>query len=421
MKRVTLFFFCLCPLFAFAQKANEKGESFNLKKTVKEIRSYEKADNYTKIHETLQQTFAKWPEAKEVARLWHDEMRAQFELAKADNTKLFLKNKPDTASYFTHVLETYRAGLQCDTLDRRADKRGQVRPRYTRSVGETLTLLRNNLRSGGRYFYLKKRYAEAFSHLDIYLQTIGSPLLLTSSASYTKANEPFDVDSVGIAVLAVMAASQDGNAAGVLKYVDLAECDTAHRATLIYMRAKAHLALEDTAAYYATLHDGFSQYPTEKNFYSPLIDHSNASRDFAHSLELVNRLISCEPRNDIFWALKGKLFEAMELPDSAECVYLHILSMDGKYAEIYASLGNVYVEMAHKAQPRVPVRPGSKSFAANKQAVRKRYLQARKAFEKAMELSPSESSLWRAGLRETYFKLNDGKALKELEKKEAKP
>lgn len=416
MKRVVLLFFCLFPLFALAQKADEKGETFNLKKTVKEIRSYEKADNYTKIHETLQQAFSKWPEAKEVARLWHAEMRAQFELAKADNVKLFLNNKPDTASYFSHVLETYRAGLRCDTLDCKADKRGQVRPRYTRSVSETLTLLRNNLRSGGRYFYLKKRYADAFSHLDVYLRTIGSPLLLTASSSYTKADEPLDADSVSMAVLAVMAASQDGNAAGVLRYADLAERDTAHRAVLIDLRAKAHLALADSSAYYATLQKGFALYPTEKNFYSPLIDRSNASRDFAHSLELVNRLIACEPRNDIFWTLKGKLFEAMELPDSAENVYLHILSMDGKYAEIYASLGNVYVEMAHRLQSRASARPGTKSFAANKRAVRQRYQQAREAFEKARELSPADDSLWRAGLRETYFKLNDGKALKELEK-----
>lgn len=417
MKRVALLFFCLFPLFAIAQKTNEKGESFNLKKTIKEIRSYEKADNYAKIHETLQQAFSKWPEAKEVARLWHEEMQAQFELAKAENVKIFLNNKPDTASYFSHVLETYRAGLRCDTLDCRADKRGQIRPHYTRSVSETLTTLRNNLRSGGRYFYLKGRYADAFNHLDVYLQTIGSPLLLSTSASYMKTEEPLDADSVSIAVLAVMAASQEGNATGVLKYADLAETDTAHRIILIDLHAKAHLSLADTASYYATLQRGFSQYPTEKSFYSPLIDRSNAQRDFAHSLELVNRLISREPRNDIFWTLKGKLFEAMELPDSAESVYQHILSMDGKYAEIYASLGNVYIEMAHRLQQQTPVQPGSKSFAANKRAVRQRYQQAREALEKARELSPSDDSLWRSGLREAYFKLNDGKALKELEKK----
>lgn len=417
MKRAVLLFFCLFPLFAIAQKVNEKGASFNLKKTIKEIRSYEKADNYAKIHETLQQAFSKWPEAKEEARLWHEEMRAQFEMAKADNVKLFLNTKPDTASYFSHVLETYRAGLRCDSLDRKADKRGQVRPHYTRSVSETLTTLRNNLRSGGRYFYLKGRYADAFNHFDVYLQTIGSPLLLSSSAPYTKAEEPLDADSVGIAVLAVMAASQEGNAAGTLKYADLAEQDTAHRAMIIDLCAKAHLASTDTVAYYATLQGGFSQYPTEKNFYSPLIDRSNAQRDFAHSLEIVNRLISCEPRNDIFWTLKGKLFEAMELPDSAESVYQYILSMNGKYAEIYASLGNVYIEMAHRLQQRTPMQPRSKSFAANKRAVRQRYQQARDAFEKARELSPSDDSLWRLGLREAYFKLNDGKALKELEKK----
>lgn len=410
MKRLVFIFFGVFALCASAQKETN-AEAFNLKKTLREARSYEKADNFQKLHETVQTAFTKWPEAKREARLWHYEMLAQYELAKSDNVKLFLKNKPDTASYFSHVLETYRAGLHCDSLDRLPDSKQRVRPEYTRHISETLTLLRNNLRSGGRYYLRKQNYAAAFSHLDLYLSTIGSPLLMTNAPAYTKATDPLDKDSVEMAVLAVMAGSKAKSYQDALKYAALAELDTARRATLIDVRAQAHLGLGDTITYYKVLAEGFEQYPTDVRFYKPIIDHYNATHEFDKSLTLVNRLIALEPSNDIFWSLKGKLFEATACPDSAEAVYNHILDLGGKYAETYASLGNVYIEQAHQAAARMSVKS-----SATRQALTALYRKARQALEQARELAPDTPLLWRDGLREAYFKLNEGKALRSLEK-----
>lgn len=411
MKRFVLIFLGLFALCATAQKT-ATSEPFNLKKTIREVRGYVKDDNYQKVHETLQTAFQKWPEAKSAAELWRYEMEAQFELAKADNVKLFLKNRPDTASYFSHVLETYRAGLRCDSLDRLPDRKGRVRPEHTRQVATLLTTLRNNLRSGGRFYLKKQQYANAFSHFDTYLSTVGSPLLLTESTVYAKAKEPLDADTVDVGVMAVMAGSLAKDYRSALKYAALAERDTAHRAKLIDVRAQAHLALGDTVAHYAALSEGFRLYPTDQRFYSPLIDHYNHNSEFDRSLSMVDSLLSIQPDNDIFWTLKGKLYEAMELPDSAAEVYSHIVDLGGKYAEVYASLGMVYIEMAHRQAARQTARPN----AQLRQAIAARYRQAREALEKARELSPDTPDLWRNGLREVYFKLNDGKALRKLEK-----
>lgn len=415
MKRFVLIFFSVFSLLAQAQKAEKKAETFNLKKTLKEIRSYEKADNYSKVHETLQTAFQKWPEANSNARLWHYEMQAQVRLAKDENTKLFLNSKPDTASYFAHVLQIYQAGLRCDSLDRLPNKKGRIEPQFTRNISETLTTVRNNLRSGGRFYYLKKRYADAYNHIDLYLRTIGSPLLLTSSPTYAKAKFPLDQDSIRMAVLAVFTAHQSDNAQGVLKYAPCAEQDTAHRALLIEMRAQAHRALADTATYYATLHHGFTLYPTDRRFYTPLIDHYNATHEFQQSLALVDTLTRLEPQSDIFLSLKGKLYEAMSLPDSAETIYQQILSRNTTSPEVYASLGGVYIEQAHRLASDLRTQQSAKKSASIKSKIKKRYTKARTALEKARELAPDNSSLWRDGLREVYFKLNDGKALKALE------
>lgn len=414
MKQLLFIFFGVFALCASAQK-EASAEAFSLKKTMREARSYEKADNFQKLHETVQAAFSKWPEAQREARLWRYEMLAQYELAKADNVKLFLKNKPDTASYFSHVLETYRAGLRCDSLDRLPDAKQRVRPEFTRQISETLTLLRNNLRSGGRYYLRKQNYAAAFSHLDLYLATIGSPLLQTSAPIYAKAKEPLDTDSVEMAVLAVMAGSKAKNYQDALKYAALAERDTARRAALIDVRAQAHLGLGDSLSYYNVLREGFELYPSDARFYTPLIDHYNAAHQFGQSLDLVNRLIALEPANDIYWSLKGKLFEATACPDSAEAVYCHILELGGKYAETYASLGNVYIEQAHLQAARTTVKT-----AAARQSLTALYRKARQAFEHARKLAPDTPALWRNGLRESYFKLNDGKALRSLEKSQTK-
>jgi len=415
MKHFALIFFSVFSLLAHAQKADKKTEPFNLKKTLKEIRTLEKADNYSKIHQTLQTAFTKWPEANTNARLWHYEMQAQAHLANDENTKLFLNNKPDTANYFAHVLQIYQAGLRCDSLDHLPNKKGRIEPQYTHSISETLTAVRNNLRSGGRYFYLKKRYAEAYNHFDTYLRTIGSPLLITTAPAYTKARFPLDQDSVRIATLAVFAAHQSNNSLGVLQYATRAERDTTHRAPLIEMRAQAHRALTDTTSYYAILHHGFAQYPTDRRFYTPLISHYNSTHQFQQSLTLVDTLVRLEPTNDVFLSLKGKLYEAMELPDSAEAIYQQILTHNDSLPEVYASLGNVYIEQAHHLALQLHAQQGTKKYYNTKAKIKKHYTKARTALEQARTLSPNTPALWRNGLREVYFKLNDGKALKALE------
>lgn len=407
-------------LFAFfgmqlsAQERPAEPTPFVRKKLVKEVKTQNKAEKYDKSSELLRKAFAQYPEAATDAELCNYELTAQRQLASQQSRAIFLNQRPDTARYFNHILEAYRYALRTDSLDRLPDAKGRIRPKYSSNVSAALTDFRNNLRSGGKWFFKKKDYAHSLPMLETYLQTIDHPLVQKEKVSASV--QPLDVDSVEMARLAVVAAFSNQQYAKVLRYEPITAVDTTQRALMLELKAKSFQQLGNEQNYLQTLQMGFMHYPLYDYFYTSLLSHYNAVPDYQQSLAVLDRLLQLQPRDRKFLYLKGKMLQGQHQLDEAIQVFQQTIQLAPDDAEAHAALGNVYLEKAHDFYNRTNLKIGDKDYAKNRRYLNSLYTLSMKSFEQARQFNENDSHLWLSGLRETYYKLNKGKELKALER-----
>ena len=403
----------LPTLSAVAQETSD--EPFVRKRLVKEVKIQNKAEHYDKSSELLRKAFRQYPEAANDVELCNYELMAQMALAQQQSRAIFLNQKPDTARYFGHVLEAYRYALRTDSLDRLPDAKDRIRPKFTSNVSSALTDLRNNLRSGGKYFYKKHDFVQALPYFETYLQTIGHPLV-----QYDKLKDtvlPLDADSVEIARLAMMAAFSGQKYDKVLQYQPLATRDTVQRAFMLELAAKSCRQLGYELRYVQMLQQGFEQYPLYEYFYTTLLSYYNNEPEYHESLAILNRLLELQPRNRKFLYLKGKMLQGLHQLEEAAQVFQETIQVMPDDAESHASLGSVYLEQAHDYYNNTNLKIGDKNYAKHRRQLNDYYIRAMKAYEQARQFNEHDTSLWLSGLRETYYKLNKGKELKALERK----
>lgn len=402
---------CCCGLQAQEQQV----EPFARKKLVKEVKIQNKAEKYDKSSELLRKAFAQYPEAANDAELCNYELTAQMELAKQQSRAIFLNQKPDTARYFGHILEAYRYALRTDSLDRLPDAKERIKPKFTSNVSTTLTDLRNNLRSGGKYFYKKREFERALPYFETYLQTLNHPLVQFDKLKET--TQPLDVDSVEIARLTMISAFSAQRYDKVLQYEPIAMQDTVQRALLLELTAKSCQQLGYELRYLQTIQQGFEQYPLHEYFYTTLLSHYNNEPDYHQSLTILNRLLELQPRNRKFLYLKGKMLQGLHQLEEAAQVFQETIQVMPDDAEAHASLGNVYLQQAHDFYNNNDLKIGDKNYAKHRRQLNEYYTRAMKAYEQARQFGgDTASALWLSGLRETYYKLNKGRELKVLEK-----
>lgn len=401
---------------AFAQEGTQ--EPFVRKRLVKEVKIQNKAERFDKSDELLRKAFELYPEAATDAELCNLELTAQVELAKQQSRAIFLNQNPDTARYFGHILSAYHFALRTDSLDRLPDEKERIRPRFTNQVSETLSELRNNLRSGGKWFYKKGDFERALPFFETYLQTLGHPLVQTEKAGQLPV--PLDADSVEMARLTVVAAYSMKQYEKVLRYEPITAADTVQRALMMELAAKSSQQLGYELRYMQTLQKGFELYPLNEYFYTSLLACYNGIPDYEMSLAVLNRLLQLQPRNRKFLYLKGKMLQGLHQLEAASQVFQETIQVMPDDADAHAALGNVYLEQAHEYYNSRSLKVGDKDYAKHRSELNGYYTRAMKSYEQARQFNSQDTSLWLSGLRETYYKLNKGKELKALERKYGK-
>ena len=96
---------------------------YSRKSLMKEVKASIKSGNYTKADQQLTEAENTYPEALTDAAIANTHMNVVHHLAEAENRRIFLANKPDTAAFLSQILRVYQIGLRCDSLDRQPDSR----------------------------------------------------------------------------------------------------------------------------------------------------------------------------------------------------------------------------------------------------------------------------------------------------------
>lgn len=397
--------FALCSsLFALHASPSDDPEPFNRKTLLRTARTYAKADNYTKVDETLAQAFNTYPEALADAELVHMEMEAQQQLFLAESKKLFLNSKPDTAAYFSRAAAAVQYALRCDSLDQLPDEKGRIKPRYEKEIGERLRQHLPNLLSAGKYHYKKADYATAYPLFLLWLSVRENHLLTDPTLT---------ADSIAVARLSTLSAFSAEAYAAALRYVSLAQQDSAARCSLIEIEARAQQRLNRPEEMLDAVSRGHHDYPAHDYFAIALITHYDSTAHYPYALAVVDRALAAGGNPKQYAYLSGRIYESMAALDSAAICYDQALAADSLDANVQAAAGMLALRRATLLRTDTPAlqlqQPTLKAQLAQF------YAAAAARLEQARTLAPQQPQLWKEGLKEVYFRQGRGEDLRQID------
>ncbi len=416
MVQLITIFIILFTLFANPVHGAEK--PYKRSSVVKSYRTCMKEKNFAQARQVLTDAMREHPEAAADAQMYRYKLDALDALIGVENRKIYLNSKPDTVSFFNYMYELYVTGLQCDSVEQQAmatrEAEGKKAQQKLRSgVGQTLFPYRKNLLNAGKYYYTKKSYADAFRFFDMYVQTKSADVFQDSKGNSLVADPDDEVD---VSVLSVLSAYASSNYSGVTSYLTESLKDENLRPQMLEIGVKTYAALTDTTKAVQLLEQGFEAYPEVEYFYVTLVKHYNERGLYEQALQKVQRMTSLKPQQRDYWYVAGTELVLLDRYDEALQSFQQCIDIKADDAEAWASMGSIQLHQAHVAYENFNLPKSDPSYNKQKNAITQLYRQACNAFEQSRKFDEANTSLWLEGLRETYFKLNRGKALKGLEK-----
>ena len=396
MKSIRLLLIYVCLLFPLAGIAQRKQLQM-VRDQIKAGKELIKAEN------TLRGLLVD-SVSKKNSKIWLllcDALRKQYEQG---NEKLYLKQKYDTASFFSVTRRLYDTMSRFDSLDAQPDTRGRVRTKYRAKHAAFLNSIRLNLFNGGSYFTHKKDYKSAFDYYSDYLQSVTYPLF--EDYNYMK-NDAL-IPHAGY--WAMFCGYKLNDADKIMRFKDQAERDTSMLNFVRQYEAEAYLIKKDTAMYVASLKAGFEQYPNFAFFFPRLVEYYAKIGAHQKALDVTERALKTDSTSLLFRFAKSTVLLNLGRYDECIDICKEVIKDNNSYADAYYNIGLAYFNQA------IEINKDSKVYRSNKDKIVTLYKNSKPYMEKFRELVPSAKAKWLAPLYTIYLNLNMGKEFDEIDK-----
>jgi tetratricopeptide (TPR) repeat protein len=390
--------FLLSTSFSFAQKE------------IKQVKSYLKSGSNLNQAEKIINDFINKPENKTNTKYYQIASEVQKRINDVENEKLYLKQKYDTVQFFNSIRNMFLICERCDSLERDSLLNPKHKFKYRKVNNERLKPYRENLANGGKFFFAKKKYAEAFDFFDTYISTAYSDLFKSENYLIRDKKIP------RIAYYATFSGDQLKNPKAALKYSELAILDTINRPLVMQYKADAYKELHDTLSWVKTLKEGIFSYPKHSYFFVNLMDYFNDRSKYEEGLMYANGMLERDSMNTLYLYAKVLALQNMHKYVDAIKVSNKILDIDSTYVEAYYNIAIAYCNQALNLEANACVNVKLPQFKIDHDRIQQCYRKARPYMEKVKKLLPNDKLRWGPSLYRIYLNLNLGKEFDEIDK-----
>lgn len=411
MKKISflaIFFSCILAMSGAVNPIKEA------RKNMKNARYEENGNEARKVHERLANTekmlleaLQEEKNAKKRAELYYTAALVQRKFNDIENEKIYLKRAYDTALYYNSIYKLYQYMEQCDS----AETLLLPKKRKFRAKGrKELLNNRANLLNGGRFYIEKKDYAGAYRILDLYLSSAEYPMLEKDSLHQN------DTMFVRAAYWAVISAYYAGIYAGTVRYAPVALRYNKDKEYIQEYVCRSHLALNDSAAWMASLKTGMLNFPEHTYFFSTLVSALNEKGRYDDALAYIDRMIRYDSKSGLFWHAKALTCMLKENYDNCISACDVILSTDAMNTEANLYKGISFCRKAKYFSGRMEKEAlGSSAYKKYKQEMTACYEKARVPIENVRKKQPQEAKRWAPLLYQIYLNLNKGAEFAEMD------
>lgn len=328
--------------------------------------------------------------------LWYEAVRGQYDQA---NMRLYLKQKQDTAAFFSLNRRMFTILETLDSLDMRPNAKGRVELEHRQKHAELLDGHRRNLFNGGSYHVRKSDYKQAFNYFESYIDCARQPLFSTYRYDSTDTRMP------EAAYWATYCGYKQHDAVLTLRYRKQALLDTAKAQYTLQYIAEARRWLNDEEYYVKTLEDGFHRFPLSSYFFPRLLDSYTQQGRLDKALALSDSALQVCDSCEIFLFAKSTTLLRMERYGESVKVTNRLIELNDSMPEPHFNAGTAYLNLTMRLDPR-----------KDKKQLKQLYQKARTHMERYRQLMPDEKQKWGPALYRIYLNLNLGKQFDEIDR-----
>lgn len=375
------------------------------RKELKDLKQYIKTSNFGKGRELIDKcrkdtTINQSPELYALAAAL--ERKANDN----ENEKLYLKQKYDTAAFFTTVYKIVEYTLEHDRALLQQKEATAIKTRKQKR--EALKVYYPNLYNGGVYFVKKQNWDMADKLLTTYITLPTSDVF--------KGDKIGDAQKLTRAAFMSMRACYEAKKYDdVFKFHTLAETDSANIEFVLQYEALSREQMKDEGKYLASLRRGLRESKSPEFYFTRLVDHFSSRRDYLSALMLNDSILQTDSTNVLY--VYAKVVTLFNMKSYSKC------ALEGqrlKKLDPSNVMANYYIGISYYCEGEIyrsTIAPNleSKDYKRFVDAVNDYYIKACPYLEQFRRDKPGEKDKWYEPLCKIYFSLNKSKELKELE------
>ena len=334
---------------------------------------------------------------KRIYDYWWQSVQKQYDQA---NERFYMKQKQDTAQFFSLVRKLFSIAFALDSVDARPDKKGRVDIELRKTVARDMIGYLPNLFFGGAYQVRKNDFKKAYDYFETYIDCQRQPLF--TGYDLTVENNPRMAEA---AYWATYSGYRQHSPVLTLRYRNLALRDSSRRERTMQYVAESWRELKDDSMYVATLTQGFREFPKSVYFFPRLMDSYTQKRQMDKALETVEYALEADSLNELYLYAKSNVLIQQEKYKESLKYSEKIMALNDSMAEAYFNAGTAYLNIALNMNSQ-----------QQKKQIRKMYQKAMPYMEKYRKLAPGEKQKWAPALYRIYFNLNMGKQFDEIDR-----
>lgn len=313
--------------------------------------------------------------------------------------KALLKLPIDTLVKGKAMLESYDYFLQAIKLDQLPDAKGKVKPHFVKDIKAILK----------DYYSIQQNligYGAFQFEKKNYEGAVKTFEVYMEIPKLPIMNNEIKIDSTYYMVsyyTAVAASDAKLHDKAIAIYENLK--DKKYETKSVYQSLyEEYASKKDTVNFVKTLKEGFEIFPTDAWFLQNLINYYIYSNKLKDALLYLDKAIEREPNLAQYRYVKGNLEESIGNYDDARAAFDKAIELDPTQSESYAGIGRIYYNKAVKLLEGAAKIKDMKLYDVEAKKAEELFKQSLPFFKKASEVNPKEVE-YKKTLKTLYYRL----------------
>lgn len=328
-----------------------------------------------------------------------DEGAAAYKQFEGEMNKSLLQQPYDENTMYTGALNAFKAWFEADQIaETTPNAKGKIVNKNRKGNAKKLDVARPYLINGGVGCFNKDDSQGALGYFSTYCDCAENPMF----AEYDYANKDTLLSTIGY--YATMAASQVKNYDAVLKYAKYGVEDKENGDFAMQLKCQALKEQGKTDEWMAAINEGMAKFPKSSFYAGSMVDYYVSNGKFDEGIAYVDGNIAKDPNNYFNYYMKGYMLQSQKKYDEAAEVYKKATSLNNDFVSLYSFAGMNLVEKAGDMETNGP-QYGKDGYEENMNKINEVLKEAMPYFEKARELAPDQTNLWKSALSTIYYRI----------------